>query len=273
VIRNTFIILEGIGNKLEKRLWREGILTWNHFLESNNLPLISPQRKGIFDRILFSAYKELNEGNSVYFTNTLKRNEHWRLYDVFKEDAVCLDIETNGLPPERGGYVTVVGMYDGNTYRCFIRGENLNEDVLNEEISRYKYLITFYGSVFDIPFLKICFRNLKIDIPHFDLCFGARRTGLKGGLKKIEQHFDIQREDRVDGMDGYDAVLLWQSVEKGNSKALDLLILYNKEDTVNLFTIAESVYTRLKSLTGIEEYEKNCYHNGRPGWGWTGNNC
>ncbi|NWF52654.1 MAG: ribonuclease H-like domain-containing protein [Nitrospirae bacterium] len=273
MIRNTFIILEGIGNKLEKRLWREGILTWNHFLDSNHLTFISPQRKGVFDRILFSAYTELNEGNSTYFVNTLKRNEHWRLYDVFKGNAVCLDIETNGLPPERGGYVTVVGMYDGNTYRCFIRGENLNVGAINKELSKYKYLITFYGSVFDLPFLKTCFRNLMIDIPHFDLCFGARRTGLKGGLKKLEQHFDIQREDKVNGMDGYDAVLLWQEAEKGNSKALDLLILYNKEDTVNLFRIAESIYTRLKKLTGIEAYEKICYNDGRPRGGWTRDNC
>ncbi|MGB9714880.1 MAG: ribonuclease H-like domain-containing protein [Thermodesulfovibrionales bacterium] len=254
MIRNTFIILEGIGNKLEKRLWREGILTWNHFLDTKHLSFLNPARKEIFDRILISAYSKLKEKNSTYFTNTLKRNEHWRLYDVFKGDAICLDIETNGLPLGRGGYVTVVGMYDGESYRCFIRGENLTVDALNEELSKYKYLITFYGSVFDIPFLKTCFRHLKIDIPHFDLCFGARRVGLKGGLKKLEKYLEIQREDRVNGMDGYDAVLLWQEAEKGNSKALDLLVLYNREDTVNLFKIAESIYTKLKKLTGIEEY-------------------
>jgi uncharacterized protein YprB with RNaseH-like and TPR domain len=35
---------------------------------------------------------------------------------------------------------------------------------------------------------------------------------------------------------------------------MELLKLYNKEDTVNLFTIADIVYRRLRSLTGIEEY-------------------
>jgi uncharacterized protein YprB with RNaseH-like and TPR domain len=253
VIRSTFIILDGIGLRLERRLWREGVLTWNHFLDTS-LTFINPQRKSFFDETLFSAHTQLNEGNAEYFAHTLKRNEHWRLFDVFKGDAVCLDIETNGFSPYSGGYVTVVGMYDGEIYKCFIRGENLTADALNEELSKYKYIITFYGSAFDIPFLKACFHSLRFDIPHFDLCFGARRIGLRGGLKKLEQYFEIQRQDEVKGMNGYDAVLLWQEAERGNSRALELLILYNKEDTVNLFNIADSIYRRLKALTGIEEY-------------------
>lgn len=254
MIRNTFIILDGIGQRLEKRLWREGVLTWNQFLDTKCPSFITPFRKGFFDKTLFSAHTELSEGNAAYFAHTLKSNEHWRLYDVFKGNAVCLDIETNSLSPTSGGYVTVVGMYDGQAYKCFIRGENLTADALNEELSKYKYLITFYGSVFDIPFLRVYFRRLRFGIPHFDLCFGARRLGLRGGLKKLEQHFEIQRQDEVKGMDGYDAVLLWQEAEKGNSRALDLLILYNKEDTVNLFGMAESIYRKLKALTGIEEF-------------------
>lgn len=254
MIRNTFTILEGIGQRLERRLWREGILTWNHFLDVKDTSFINPQRKKFFDETLFFAYNELNEGNAEYFAATLKRYEHWRLFDVFKGDAVCLDIETNGLSPNSGGYVTLVGMYNGEDYRCFMRGENLTADALNEELSKYKYLITFFGSVFDIPFLKTCFRDLRFDIPHFDLCFGARRIGLRGGLKRLEPYFGIQRQDEVKDMDGYDAVLLWQEAERGCSRALDLLMLYNKEDTVNLFDIADTIYRRLKALTGIEEY-------------------
>ncbi len=253
MIRNTFTILDGIGQRLERRLWREGILTWTHFLDTNP-SFISPQRKKYFDEILVFAGSELNEGNAGYFASAVKRYEHWRLYDVFKNDSVCLDIETNGLPPNSGGYVTLVGMYNGEGYKCFVRGENLTADALNEEFSKHKYLITFFGSVFDIPFLKSYFRGLRLDIPHFDLCFGARRIGLRGGLKKLEPYFGIQRQDEVKDMDGYDAVLLWQEAERGCCRALDLLMKYNREDTVNLFDIADTIYRRLKTLTGIEEY-------------------
>jgi len=254
MIRNTFTILDGIGQKLERRLWREGILTWDHFLDENNLSFINPQRKRLFDESLFSACVKLAEGNATYFAATLRRNEHWRLFDVFKEDALCLDIETNGLHPDRGGYVTLIGMYDGKDYKCLIKGENLTAEALDEELSRYKFFITFYGSVFDIPFLRRCMRSPRFDVPHFDLCFGARRAGLKGGLKKLESYFGIQRQEEVRGMDGYDAVLLWEEAEGGNSRARDLLILYNKEDTVNLLNMADVIYRRLKSLTGIEDY-------------------
>lgn len=257
MIRSTFSILDGIGQKLERRLWREGILTWAHFLDTTNLPFINPERKKLFDELLFSAYTSLSGGNAEYFACNLKRYEHWRLFEVFKNDAVYLDIETNGLPSGRGGYVTLVGLYDGKEYKCFVRGENLKEDALNEELTKYKYLITFYGSVFDIPFLKSCFRRLTINIPHFDLCFGARRIGLNGGLKKLEQYFGVEREEGVRGMDGYDAVLLWQETKKGDSNAFDLLVLYNREDTVNLFSMADTIYRKLKASTGIEEYLEN----------------
>jgi hypothetical protein len=45
MIRNTFSILNGIGEKLEKRLWRNGILTWPVFINAPDLNFISPNPK------------------------------------------------------------------------------------------------------------------------------------------------------------------------------------------------------------------------------------
>lgn len=123
-----------------------------------------------------------------------------------------------------------------------------------EEISRYKYLITFYGAGFDIPYLLRSMPDLKFDIPHFDICFGTRRLGFQGGLKRLELELGIARDKTVKDMNGYDAVKLWEYAQRGSSDSLELLKLYNKEDTVNLFTIAEIVYQRLRLQTGIEEY-------------------
>jgi uncharacterized protein YprB with RNaseH-like and TPR domain len=254
MILNTFSVFNGIGQKLEKKLWREGVLTWNHFLDREDLPFINPARKRLLDFSVSSAYSHLAEGDADYFSDAIKKNEHWRLYDTFRHDAVCLDIETNGFPPDRGGYVTAVGLYNGSDYKCFIRGNNLSADILNRELSQYKYLITFYGTVFDVPFLQSCMRGLNLHMPHFDLCFGAKRLGLKGGLKKIEPHFGIQRNEEVLGMDGYSAVLLWNEARKGNSRSLELLMLYNREDTVNLYDMSGIIYKELKASTGIEEF-------------------
>ncbi len=254
MIRNTFSILNGIGEKLEKRLWKDGILTWNDFIETDDILFINRERKVSFDWSLSTAVRKLQERDAVYFAKSVKRREHWRLFEIFRDNAIYLDIETNGFQPGRGGYVTVVGLYDGFDWRHLIAGENLTAENLNRELSGYKCLVTFYGASFDVPFLQRTFPDVRFDIPHFDLCFAAKRVGIHGGLKKIEALFNIERSEEVRGMDGYDAVRLWELAKRGDHGAKRLLLSYNREDTVNLTTIADILYQRLKQSTGIEEH-------------------
>ncbi len=254
MIKHTFCSLDGIGEKLEKRLWREGILTWEDFTAADKLLGFSDERKGLFNKSLFHDSTELKAGNAQYFSGRLKRREHWRLFDFFRDEAVCLDIETNGLQPNSGGYVTVVGLYNGFDYKSFVRGENLTAENLNRELQHYKCIITFYGAAFDVPFLLKTFRGVQFNLPHFDLCFAAKRLKIDGGLKKLEVSLGIEREEAVQGLDGYDAVRLWEFARRGSAEARDLLIRYNREDTVNLMQIAAVLYERLRQSTGIEEF-------------------
>jgi uncharacterized protein YprB with RNaseH-like and TPR domain len=254
MIKNTFCILDGIGEKLEKRLWREGILTWEDFTGAKNVFGFSGERKRLYDEALFRDGDELSAGNAGYFAGRIRRREHWRLFDFFRGHAVCLDIETNGFQPEAGGYVTVVGLYDGFDYKCLVRGENLTAENLKRELKRYKCLVTFYGATFDVPFLQRSIGDVPFDMPHFDLCFAAKRLGFKGGLKKLEETLGIEREEAVKGLDGYDAVKMWDLSRRGSHEALDLLKQYNREDTVNLMQIASLFYEKLRHSTGIEEY-------------------
>jgi uncharacterized protein YprB with RNaseH-like and TPR domain len=254
MIRNTFSILKGIGVKTERRLWMSGILSWADFIHSSDIQFISQHQKRCFDEFLFAASRELDNANAEYFAKILKRREHWRLFDVFMRESICLDIETNGFMPEQGGYVTLVGIYDGFDYKCLVRNRDLTPENLVKELSGYKYLITFYGAAFDVPFILRSMPEIKLNIPHFDLCFGAKRVGFKGGLKKLEIDIGIERDESVKGLNGYDAVKLWEHAQQGSSEALELLTIYNKEDTVNLFRAAEIIYTRLRAKTGIEEY-------------------
>lgn len=254
MIRHTFSLLNGIGERFERHIWKRGILTWSDFCGSGEVEGINPERKRVYDDRLAQASAELNLGNAEYFAKTLKRREHWRLFEAFKDEAVCLDIETNGFHPGYGGFVTVVGLYDGCDWRCLVRGENLTAETLNRELSGYKCLITFYGAAFDVPFLLRSLPGVRFDIPHFDLSFAAKRLEIKGGLKKLEGLFGIDREDVVRGMNGYDAVRLWEQAQKGSSEAMELLLTYNKEDTANLMLLADILYRKMKSSTGIEEY-------------------
>lgn len=258
MIKNTFLLLDGIGEKRERRLWKEGILTWEDFFICNEVLDIDYERKKIYDDVLHQAFEALSCKNCCFFSKNLKKREHWRLFDKFLNDAVCLDIETNGLTPEKGGYVTVVGLYSINGYKALVRGENLSEELLQEALNEYKYLITFYGSIFDIPFLKKEFPNLQIEhIPHFDLFFAGKRLGIQGGLKKLETLFLIEREEELKGLNGYDAVKFWKSYLNGHTESLELLLSYNRADTENLFKLGEIFYNMLRSQAGIEEFMDN----------------
>ncbi len=258
MIRNTFLLLDGIGEKRERRLWKEGVLNWEDFFLCSEILDIYGEKKKVYDEFLYRASEALEAGDFLFFSKNLKKREHWRLFDEFLQHALCLDIETNGFNPEKGGYVTVVGLYSIRGYKALIRGENLSEESLQEALSEYKYLITFYGSIFDIPFLKKEFPTLQIEnLPHFDLFFAGKRLGIQGGLKKLESLFLIERKEEIKGLNGYDAVKFWNSYLKGNSESLELLISYNKADTENLFKLGKIFYEMLRTQAGIEEYLKN----------------
>ncbi len=254
MIRNTFSLLNGIGEKLERHIWKSGVMTWDDFCRAGEVEGISEERKEVYNVQLRRASKELDAENAQYFARLMKRKEHWRVFEAFKSGAVCLDIETNGFQPGYGGYATVVGLYDGYDSKSLVRGENLTATNLSRELEGYKCLITFYGAAFDVPFLLRTFPGVRFDIPHFDLCFSARRLGMNGGLKKLEELFGIEREEAVKGLNGYDAVKLWGHAEKGSLEARELLLTYNREDTAHLLELADILYQRLRSSTGIEEY-------------------
>jgi uncharacterized protein len=253
MIQNTFCFLPGIGAKREKRLWKSGILTWDDFLTTDAFDFISPDNKRHYDTMLREARKNIEQLNVSYFTRNLKHNEHWRLFQLLRGSAVALDIETNGCAAHDGGCVTVVGLYDGFDYTSLVQGVNLTRTKLLAELSRYRYVITFFGSVFDLPYLRDIY-GLNIDLPHFDLCFSGRKAGFRGGLKKVEELLGIQRDETVRGFDGFAAVRLWENAERGNKDALELLITYNRCDTVNLFSLADILYERLVLQTGINDF-------------------
>lgn len=251
MIRNSFSILKGIGERLERRLWQNGISTWDDFIRAPELDFIPLETKLRYDMEILELMKLLEQENVRHLCRAIKRREHWRLYDTFREGALCLDIETTGLKPEAGGYVTVVGLYDGKEYFSLIRGFDLQGQRLKNIINNYKCLITFNGICFDIPFLRKTFPDIFFELPHFDLSQAARRIGIQGGLKNLERHFHISRSREVTGMSGYDAVKLWDQWKSGNEDALNLLVEYNRADTINLKKLADIIYPLLKESTGF----------------------
>ncbi|MDY9926546.1 ribonuclease H-like domain-containing protein [Methanosarcina sp.] len=242
MLKNTYIHIPGVGKALEQKIWASGINTWDEFLEmTDNISIPSSRKARICDEIKLSS-KHLAARDCSFFSQRLPSAEHWRAYSLFSDSVAFFDIETTGLSPSRDR-ITIVGIYNGNESKTYVRGINLDD--MAEEFSKYRLLVSFNGARFDIPFIKSEFPEIEFKQLHIDLMYPLRRIGYGGGLKKIEKLLGICRSEETDGMDGFDAVRLWRQYEKGDKEALNLLVKYNREDIVNLKTIIELTYPKM----------------------------
>lgn len=237
MIRNSFIFLDKIGRKKENLLWQSGIKDWNDFLRATDINGISMKSKYYYDRKIREAQQALLQENALYFNDKIPSRERWRLYHYFKENCCFLDIETNSY-----GRITVVGITDSNNTKQFVRGINLEPLGIENELKKYKVIITFNGSSFDLPKLKK--EGIVINLLHIDLkplCINQR---LKGGLKKIEKILDLKRPAHLYG----NPVELWKSFHaSGDREYLDLLLDYNKEDCENLQNVMNYIYKEMSN--------------------------
>lgn len=166
-------------------------------------------------------------------------------------EALFLDIETEGLSREKDG-ITLIGIYKNNKYLPFIKGFNLEKVLVH--LATSPIWITFGGENFDLPFIKRAFKGRVYPLIHIDLYHYTNLIGLRGGLKRIEKALGLSR--KTEGMTGYDAVKLWKRwVEVGDRSALRTLILYNREDVINLKLILEHVIEVLFRGNGNESLE------------------
>ena len=146
--------------------------------------------------------------------------------------------------------MTVVGLHRHGQTMSLVRGETLTAERLQAELDHCDLLVTFFGSVFDIPYLCAKFPGLRLPPWHFDLCFAARRLALQGGLKHIEQTLGIERSESIRGLDGWDAVRLWSQWSHGDLVARDQLLAYNRADTEHLVLLADRFAEDLMTQLG-----------------------
>jgi uncharacterized protein YprB with RNaseH-like and TPR domain len=248
MLQNSFVLLDGIGSQREISLWKQGITTWEGFIEGPRPRGISSEKKKEMDSELIDARQKLEQRNSAYFAARMSPRELWRCLGEFGRSVAFLDIETTGLSLRSP--ITLVGIYDGTRTHTLIRGRDLNLQNLRAILGSVDMIVTFNGASFDLPMIESQFPGIVPQVPHVDLRYPLRRLGLVGGLKRIERELSIQRDRRVEYMTGEDAVYLWRLWERhGKRNALDLLVEYNTEDCRNLKILADHAYRSLKRRT------------------------
>jgi len=241
-LERTFQLSKGVGPYRERDLWARGYETWDQFEAAASTGIV--MSKTIDESTLSSiaqARMALAKHDLATLASLVPPREHWRLYPHFVEQAAFFDIEAdnNNMP-------TVVGVMDRQGVATFRRGWSLNE--LPGRLAQSPIWVTFNGAVFDVPVLEKAFEETGFPKPlvHVDLRFLVRRTGLKGGLKGIEEDLKLHRPPHLKGVKGFDAIRLWREWnEQRDLTALRILLEYNLYDAINLRSVLEWCQWRL----------------------------
>ncbi|MGH7205602.1 MAG: ribonuclease H-like domain-containing protein [Nitrospiraceae bacterium] len=242
ILPRTFVHVPGIGLGTERSLWENGITSWQKFLRlSPRVPAPLRSRTQVH-RFIEQSAEALRKADAAFFRRHLPHGEWWRLYPNFESKAVFLDIETTGLS-HYYDEITLVGLYDGQRVKTLLAGHNLER--LSELLQPYDIIVTFNGTLFDIPFLRTKFPLLRLPPIHLDLRYLLKRLGFSGGLKQIEQKLGIKRSKETEAIDGLMATVLWARYVKGNIAALEQLIQYNAADITSLPTLMRFCYQQL----------------------------
>ena len=237
MLKNTFMHIPGVGRITERRLWESGVLCWDDFFGNASIRQTS-KRKAFMENHLEASQVHFQQNNLQYFFDQLPANQHWRLFPDFRESVAYLDIETTGLQGWQDE-ITTIALYDGKNIFTYVNGRNLDD--FNDDIAKYRAVITYNGKCFDLPFIEN-YLGISLNPIHVDLRYILAGLGYKGGLKSCERQLGIDRNDLAD-IDGYFAVLLWNEYKRNhNQKALETLLAYNIQDVVNLEALMVESY-------------------------------
>ena len=252
MLAHTFIHLPGVGAASERRLWSAGAHSWDRFLALQQDRTLRGRRTERLAPLIEESQAALRRSATDFFAARLPIGERWRMLSSFADRSAFFDIETTGLDPEYDR-ITVVGLYDGERFRAFVRGRDLED--FPRVASRYPLLVSYNGEGFDLRFLRVAFPRFRPQA-HVDLRVPLKRMGFSGGLKGAERSVGIERPREVQDMDGLDAIYLWNEYKRGRSRALERLIAYTRQDVVNLVPLAEHVAREMPDRAGFPGIEE-----------------
>lgn len=201
-------------------------------------------------------YKKLPE----FFKNRSQdacRNRAWVLQSQasnnWLEDEIIgvIDIEASSLKANTGWMISFwIKRSDGvELGSCIKRSEVLSgkldkrimQDLL-KALQEIDVLVTYYGTGFDIPFLRARAEILGLDFPsfgtvkHFDLYYLIRNK-----FALTRKSLGVACEALGLGTKGHEPIEVWNKARIGHQASLNKLFKYNKQDTRITYDLFERV--------------------------------
>ena len=249
MIEGALLHFKGIGKKKRELLYQRGIIDWETSIKySESIPLNS-NKKDEYIRFLDEHIQAEKEKNIGFFVKHFHSEDKWRILAKYFEDASFFDIETDGY----FNRITTISLYHNGNLFNYTRNQNL-EDFL-DKLQELKLIVSFNGTSFDVPVVMQNFRIHEFPVPHLDLRWICYHEGIRGGLKEIEKILNIKRPGDLSGVDGMEAVLLWERwVRLNEQSSLEKLIKYCSADVLSLVKLSEKILSKkLKNFTAIDD--------------------
>ena len=230
MIQCSFRHIRSIGPMRERQLWLRGVSSWSALPAGGEV--LSPALDAKLREGARESAARFAAGDVAYFARALPQTEHWRLLPWVLPDAGFLDIEA------ADDKVTVIGVMDRRGIASLREPE-----AFAERARSWKALVTFNGTVFDVPVLKRVLPGWEPPAAHIDLRHVYQRLREKGGLKELEPRCGLYRPPHLARLTGLDAVELWRA------RDMRRLTEYNLYDVFHLLPLAEQGYNRLLKRT------------------------
>ena len=157
LLRRSFQHLAGISAAKEEKLRSEGLQDWNDLLLRATAQLdLFGKRGSALGSAVEASEEALANGDVEFFKERLPRREHYRIAASFPERCLFLDIESTGLS-RYYDQVTLVGWSAGRRYEVLVDPTETCE--LERDLSAQPIVVTFNGTLFDLPFLSHRFQH------------------------------------------------------------------------------------------------------------------
>jgi len=219
---------------------------------------------------LYNALKNMRKDEILKRANFLCEHGHnglshpqcYQLATNGPEKVGILDIECSGLKADFG-LVLSYHFRDLNNKCCGrslttdeIRGKSKDMDLIQDcinDMKQYDRLVTYYGTRFDIPFIRTKATHYKLEFPsfgeltHTDLYFIVKHKFKlhRNSLQAACDYFYIPSNgSRLNSE-------IWTDALVGDKKALDYVFKHNMEDTDSTLKLFNKIsnYTRIKNTS------------------------
>lgn len=173
-----------------------------------------------------------------------------------KYEYLFFDIETTGFTPKQASLYLIACAFfidiDTICIKQFFSANISDEKNILEKfldlLSNFKFIISFNGDNFDIPFIKACLKSYSINASSLDRIYKIDLYKKIKAFKKILALEHLRQKDiesflkinRKDKYNGKELISIYNSYlqELDNKELLNILLLHNRCDVVGLVKIS-----------------------------------